>query len=269
MASVEQIEHLLRSLQGVVSVRAVLSSNGQPREIHVLAGPDLHPKQVVRNIESALTAGLGLEIDRRVVSVSQLRPGAGSDSGSAVAGPPNGASATARVDTPAVGRRVPAAGTGKNGDGLDGQRPEAKHDGARASDPVIDDERVVLAGFRSHSRSARETACEVLLRHRGREFSGSAEGPDTTHGRADAAARAAVSALGLTAPEAGLALEGVALVQSGGRSYVVVSVQGLEARRPVALVGAAILDRSPEEAAVLAALQATNRWASRGRPGST
>jgi hypothetical protein len=46
------------------------------------------------------------------------------------------------------------------------------------------------------------------------------------------------------------------------RNLVVVVVQGQENRRTVTLPGVSVVDDSPEEAAVLACLQATNRWAS-------
>src|SRR5512142_3530987 len=67
------VERLLASLAGVVSVRAIAGADGRLEEIHVLSTPELHPKQVVRNVESALSAGLGLEVDRRIVSVAQVR----------------------------------------------------------------------------------------------------------------------------------------------------------------------------------------------------
>ena len=70
--SQHQIERLLSSLAGVVSARVLLDYEGRIRELHVLATPELHPKQVVRNVESALSAGLGVEVDRRVVSVAQI-----------------------------------------------------------------------------------------------------------------------------------------------------------------------------------------------------
>src|SRR5687767_7318496 len=63
-------ERLLTALAGVVSARAVADDVGRICEIHILANPDLHPKQIVRNVESALSAGLGVVVDRRIVSVA-------------------------------------------------------------------------------------------------------------------------------------------------------------------------------------------------------
>ena len=245
MPSLEQIEHLLRSLQGVNSARVVTSPDGRPVEIHILASPELHPKQVVRNVESALSAGLSLEVDRRIISVSQLRPGAEAPAAGEEAGAPAGQPAAPAATTAAP--PVPSTGA------------------AAPRHPAVPGHRLQFAGFSSRSRSARETVCEVRLRVGEREFTGSAEGPDTPLGRAEAAARAAFDALGRGAPDAPVALEGVTLASAHGRTYVLVSAQGLEARDTVPLVGAALLERSPEEAAVLAALQATNRWAGRSR----
>lgn len=70
-----EAERLIRALHGVLSVRALVDGLERFREIHVLAAPHLHPKQVVRNIESALSAGLGETVDRRVISVAQSRLG--------------------------------------------------------------------------------------------------------------------------------------------------------------------------------------------------
>src|SRR5881296_2922362 len=48
-----------------------ISPQGEISEIHVLAQTDIPPKQVVRNIESALMAQLGVRIDHRKISVAQ------------------------------------------------------------------------------------------------------------------------------------------------------------------------------------------------------
>lgn len=248
MPSVDQIERLLASLQGVISARVVTGSDGRPLEIHILASPELHPKQVVRNIESALTAGLGIEIDRRIVSVSQLRPGTEAVTAQRF---PEQAETLEPTPGPEPGLGVPHA---SNGHAASAAPRAASVNGAS---------RLAFAGFSSRSRSAQETVCEVRLRMADREFTGSAEGPDTLQGRAEAAARAAFDALDRGTPNSGLTLEGVTLVSAHGRTYVLVSAQALEGREPTGLVGAALLERSPEEAAVLATLQATNRLASR------
>jgi len=49
----------------------VVTPLGEVSEIHVLTTSDQQAKQVVRNIESALMAQLGLKIDHRKISVAQ------------------------------------------------------------------------------------------------------------------------------------------------------------------------------------------------------
>ncbi|HEU4648074.1 MAG TPA: hypothetical protein VFS33_03370 [Gemmatimonadales bacterium] len=64
-------ENLLTSLEGVLSARVVTTPLGEVSEIHVLAQSGLAPKQIVRNIESALLAQLGLKVDHRKISIAQ------------------------------------------------------------------------------------------------------------------------------------------------------------------------------------------------------
>ena len=68
---VKRAENLLTSLTGVLSARVVVTPLGEVSEIHVLTMSDVQPKQVVRNIESALIAQLGMKIDHRKISVAQ------------------------------------------------------------------------------------------------------------------------------------------------------------------------------------------------------
>ncbi|HVH09409.1 MAG TPA: hypothetical protein VM736_06405 [Gemmatimonadales bacterium] len=68
---VKRAENLIASLTGVLSVRVVVTPLGEVSEIHVLTTSDVQAKQVVRNIESALMAQLGVKIDHRKISVAQ------------------------------------------------------------------------------------------------------------------------------------------------------------------------------------------------------
>jgi hypothetical protein len=67
---VRRAENLLTSLEGVLSARVVTTPLGEVSEVHVLATNAQTPKQVVRNVESALLAHLGLRIDHRKISVA-------------------------------------------------------------------------------------------------------------------------------------------------------------------------------------------------------
>lgn len=217
-----RVERFLSSLSGVVSVRVLAGGEGQVDEIHVLSTPRLHPKQVVRNVESALSAGLGLEIDRRIVSVAQVR---------------------ADADLDLVAEPLPA--------------PALPH--VQPEQPV--QERLVFVRYDARSQSLNEAYCRVVLRAPDEEFTGSGGGPNTLLGRAEAAARALFTALASARGRDDAALESAAIVESHGRSYVLIAARGIDGREAVPLTGCAPLSRSPEEAAILASLQATNRWA--------
>lgn len=68
---VRRAEVLLTTLKDVKSARVVVSPDGEITEIHVLTELGLTPKQVVRNVESALLAQLGIRVDHRRISVAQ------------------------------------------------------------------------------------------------------------------------------------------------------------------------------------------------------
>ena len=68
---VRRAENLLTSLEGILSARVVTTPLGEVSEVHILAQAGLQPKQLVRNIESALLAQLGLKVDHRRISIAQ------------------------------------------------------------------------------------------------------------------------------------------------------------------------------------------------------
>ncbi len=68
---VRRAENLLTSLEGILSARVVTTPLGEVSEIHILAHAGQNPKQVVRNIESALLAHLGVRVDHRKISIAQ------------------------------------------------------------------------------------------------------------------------------------------------------------------------------------------------------
>jgi hypothetical protein len=65
------LQEKISRIDGIEAAR-VVAGNGHIDEIHVLARPNKHPKQVVRDVQSLAQALFGLTIDRRVVSVVQL-----------------------------------------------------------------------------------------------------------------------------------------------------------------------------------------------------
>lgn len=65
-----QLEGDLQRVPGVRNARVV--GVDSPSEIHIVASPERSPKQVVRDVQSLASAGFGLTIDHRIVSVVQL-----------------------------------------------------------------------------------------------------------------------------------------------------------------------------------------------------
>ncbi|MFZ7101669.1 MAG: hypothetical protein ACOWWO_03290 [Peptococcaceae bacterium] len=70
-AGVRQIEETINQLKGVVTCSVVSSDNGKIAEIHIIGENSRSPKQIVRDVESALLAELGIAIDHKKISVAQ------------------------------------------------------------------------------------------------------------------------------------------------------------------------------------------------------
>src|SRR5947209_17357423 len=66
------VEREICRLPDVSIARLVAEGDGRVSEVHVVAHPGKHPKQIVRDIQSIALASFGLELDRRIVSVVQL-----------------------------------------------------------------------------------------------------------------------------------------------------------------------------------------------------
>jgi hypothetical protein len=81
-----QLEDDLQRVPGVRNARVV--GVDSPSEIHIVATPERSPKQVVRDVQSLASAGFGLTIDHRIVSVVQLSEDAEVDAPATAAAPP-------------------------------------------------------------------------------------------------------------------------------------------------------------------------------------
>jgi hypothetical protein len=75
--SIAAIEQTIKRLRNVLSVRVAGNGQGAVEEIHVLIDNKRNPKQVGRDIESALMSELGLRVDHRKISIAQVREGEG------------------------------------------------------------------------------------------------------------------------------------------------------------------------------------------------
>jgi len=211
---VKRAENLISSLTGVLSARIVVTPQGEISEIHVLTAGEVQAKQVVRNIESALMAQLGVKIDHRKISVAQ----------------------TADV-RPIEALQEEAIAT-------------------RANKRVV-----VFQGLdvRPAERQQR-VLVRVRLSFEGREAEAEEQGTDTLRNRVEAAARAASLCLDELLPDNSVALEGTQLVDAFDRKFVMVAVHGLGGREAQLLTGTCEIRESAERSAVLAVLDATNRW---------
>src|SRR6059036_3215066 len=211
---VKRAENLIAGLTGVLSARVVVTPLGDVSEIHVLTTSDQQAKQVVRNIESALMAQLGMKIDHRKISVAQ----------------------TADVRP------------------IEQMQEEAVRTRSK--------QRVVV--FHSLEVRPSERPQRVLVRVRlsfaGREAEAEEQGTDTVRNRVEAAARAASSCLDQLMPDNSIALEGATIIEAFDRKFVLVAVHGLGGREAQLLTGTCEIRESTERSAVLAVLDATNRW---------
>lgn len=71
--SVADVERLLAGIPGVDRAKVVVNDWGSIESIHVMGDTSRPAKRVVRDIESALAADLGILVDRRKISLAQVR----------------------------------------------------------------------------------------------------------------------------------------------------------------------------------------------------
>jgi hypothetical protein len=211
---IKRVENLITGLTGVLSARVVVTPLGEVSEVHVLTRADLQPKQVVRNIESALMAQLGFKIDHRKISVAQ----------------------TADVRP------------------IEALQHEAIS--ARAKKRVV-----VFRGLEVRpAERPQRVLVRVKLAFGEKEAEAEELGTDTVRNRVEAAARAAATCLDELIPDNSIALEGASIIDAFDRKFVLVAVHGLGGREAQLLTGTCEIRESAERSAVLAVLDATNRW---------
>ena len=228
--SVTDAESLLRTLPGVISAKVVRQETGAIKEIHLLSTTEFAPKQVVRNVESAMLARFGARVDHRAVSVARsienVKP---------IAVLPN---APVAPVASAAAKHAPTAAAGRG--------------------VYFDDVEV----RRSRSKGL---SCTVTLRAASERYVGHASGAESSRARGELAATATVLALGaLLAENVTLAFESCITVDATDRAFAFVVVSGRAGRETTYLSGSCEVKDSLETAAVLAVLDATARWIERG-----
>lgn len=70
--TVEQMEQLICQLPTVLKCAVTVNDWGAVEEIHVLTNLERNPKQIVRDVESALLAHWNLRVDHKCISVAQI-----------------------------------------------------------------------------------------------------------------------------------------------------------------------------------------------------
>lgn len=229
---IRKAEELIATLPGVMAVRIVPNSTGEIDEIHVITTDAVLPKQTVRNIESALMAQLGWRVNHKKISIAQS------------------------LDSPRAADTQLQGTVGR--DTIDSAEPPrvVVSKGRRAL--IFDDVEV------RRSR-AKGLSCRVSLVREGQAFIGEAEGQESERSRVELAARAAVHAVLDATKDAwgadrSMSLEGAKLIDAFEREFIFVSITARIGRDRLVLTGSCEVKDSAETSAVLAVLDATNRW---------
>ena len=224
--TIQEAERLLLSLQGVVSVRIVARPGGKIEEIHLLTTTDVKPKQTVRNVESALLAHLDLSVDHRKISVAQTQD------------------ARSELPEPELPIQI---------------MPE----------PRVHERRVLFYGHSMETERSNTVKHRVEIEWNGERFTGEASAADLPRPKLEAVCTATLRAIerafvanleeGRQGPPT-LQLDGVKIVDAFDRKFVIVAVHAISGRDHSRLAGTNIADESSDRAAILATLQATDRW---------
>jgi len=67
-------QSLISKLNGVYAAHVVFSEEQEPLEIHVLASDQRSGKALVRDVQSAISARYGIEVDYHIISIAQVAP---------------------------------------------------------------------------------------------------------------------------------------------------------------------------------------------------
>ena len=247
---IQRAEELLATLPGVISARIVASVSGAVEEIHILTTTDVTPKQTVRNVESALIAHLGMHVSHKKISVAMSDTSDRGEKADQRTGRPADAS---RVDTSAVA--APGSANAPQAPVRELLMPVA---------PSIARRRIYFEDVEVRRSRTKGIACRVSLRKGDQTFIGEAEGLENERLRLELAARATIAAIRQAEGDERLvALEGYKVVDAFDREFVFVGVTSRVGRETILMTGSAEVRESPETAAVLAVLDATNRWLER------
>ena len=228
---IKRAEELILTLPGVISARIIAGDSGAIDQIHVLTTSELTPKQMVRNIESALIAHLAMRIDHRKISVattSETKP---------------------KLLEPEVKPPPPPAPV------------EAYHSPSPTPRTGPFARRLYFEDVEVRGSRSKGLSCRVTLRKGTSSFIGEALGIEGDRSRVELAARATLLAIADADNREGqLGVQGVKVFDAFDRTFVFVAVSVRSGRENKVLTGSVELRESQESAGVLAVLDATNRW---------
>ena len=231
--SIPEAERLIRSLPGVVEARIVAAPGGEVEEVHVSTSLEVRPKQTVRNVESALLAHFDLRLDHRVISVSQLD--------------------IAKLEAPPLVTQLPTV-----------QVMPALEPGT----DLVRERRLLFYSHHVESERSNQVKHKVELEWNAERYVGEASAADLPRPKLEAVASATLQAveqaIGQNLAEGSravtLALDGAKVVEAFDRRFVLVAVHAISGRNTTRLSGTTASDESTDRAAILATLQATDRW---------
>ena len=225
--TIQEAEQLITSLRGVVSARVIARPGGEVEEIHVLTTSAAKPKGTVRDVQSALQAHLDLRVDHRKISVAQTEDGA-----------PEAAEPALPVQI------LPDVGA------------------------PLGQSRLLYSSHQVQTERSNQVRHKVEVEWMGDRFVGEASAADLPRPKLEAVANATLEAVEKALQEklpegrrsVNLSLDGVKVVEAFDRKFVLVAVHAMSGRQLARLAGTTVTDESTDRAAILATLQATDRW---------
>jgi hypothetical protein len=242
------IEATLRRIAGTQEVGIEIAADGTITQISITADDNVQPKAMVRNVEAALKANFDLRVDHKRISIALMARPPLPPAFDGTARAPHLAS-DAQPPSSRVAVSVPSAPS------LTSPSDMSQSTAAPPARPYTLESVNI-----DHGRSAAKGVRVVLVRGTD-TFTGSATATQAPMELEHLAALAALDALAqIEGRELALRLEGAKLQTAFDRPCVVVSVATPQSGTQSPLMGIArVIDRV-EVAAVLAVLDATNRW---------
>jgi hypothetical protein len=267
------LETELCRIPEVSAARVVVDGEGHPTEVHILASPEKHAKQVARDIQSVAMASFGLDLDRRLISVVQLEGETSPSPAISEGRPPSMYRGSPRSDDLAAEPQPSFTNPAFT--------PASFITDPVITDPVITDagvpesERASAAAPATHKREADRVVVdgvvtvrsshtcltEVTLVRSGNHAKGRAEGSVASRVALRIVAEATLDALRHLEPTASRAdVEAVSLVRQGDRTVALVTVSVVQPPYEEVMAGAAVVRAAGEHDAVArATLDAVNR----------